>query len=1053
MPSKNHHISILLILCSWLINTEYARAQDPYPMDYPTMISENYGIEGPLRAIGEDWNGFIWLATNRGVYKFDGTGSRLFTRNDRDTSLTHHSILDLEIDNGRKSIWISSVNGLTRFDPQTQQSVHYFADFDDPRSISDDYVAELHLDRKGRIWIGCYNHGLCQYRPESDDFDTYFFEFPGVDSMQRVNPNINISRLNSIAAISESAVYPDVFWLGTPNGLIKFDLAENAFEWIYLEHKGPNSEFLVENIIELSEINGLLFVGTAARCYIYNPVTGEVNPHFDHDQFPDIPFRIAREFNLYDDSTVLISYPQGMAKYDLRKQEISAFYVDQPPPKGEKDFTNSKFYGIRLIDSKKRVWVYSSGRIVLYDPDKQISQNFPLEDQYPGPLVFEQVNDTTILLLTENAKFYHLFNTRTEKWKTLEMYNPDIEWDQIAWRDWVFQEDGYWYLLDHNRLFKLRLKDHYLIREEIGIPYADPILTKGLLDRDDQLWIGSIRVGLLKYNRSTGKMTSYINELNSPYSSSLYAWILELYEDRKDNIWIRLARSFAVYSPGEDGFTIIPHYEKEEKTFRYICCFRESNGGDMWISSSDSGFGMVDKENVTEGLLKSYTEVDGLLHNEIFQMEFDMNDRLWLLTRDGFSVFDTGNESFRNFAWARGIEETLLFIMMDGNRIAVPLDQGGLQVLRFSELEQKRSLPVPYLTRLNVRDEAFFESGNRIAPQRIKVGQNRDYLSFEFSALGYTNPKEFAYKLSGIDQDWVVTNGLHSTSYSNLHPGEYTFYIKSRIAGSEWSDPAEIPVYLTPCWYETRLFKASVVLLVLLLGFLLYRWRIGEVMRREREKAEIQQKMNELEMQTLRSQMNPHFIFNSLNSIQRYIIKNEKMLASDYLERFARLMRLILQNSRSQLVPLQDELEALRLYMDLEKLRVSEKFEYRIELDPSVHPQNIEIPPMLLQPFVENSIWHGIHGKEGKGNILISFEVRDDMLHIILEDDGIGRKAAQQLQQPPSRNRKSLGMQITRERLSSYGQDHGHETRLDIEDLYQMDGSPQGTRVHIQLPI
>jgi tetratricopeptide (TPR) repeat protein len=214
----------------------------------------------------------------------------------------------------------------------------------------------------------------------------------------------------------------------------------------------------------------------------------------------------------------------------------------------------------------------------------------------------------------------------------------------------------------------------------------------------------------------------------------------------------------------------------------------------------------------------------------------------------------------------------------------------------------------------------------------------------------------------------------------------------------------------------------------------------------EKKQAEFQQKTTELEMQALRAQMNPHFIFNCLSSINRFILKNEAIAASDYLTRFSRLIRLVLTNSQISMIPLSDEIEMLRLYLDMERLRFTDAFDYNITFNNSIQPEMIYIPPLLLQPFCENAIWHGLMHKKEKGCLNILFSMQLAVLSCTIEDDGIGRVKAAQMN-TGSVKQKSVGLKITSERLALFNEGKKAETFVRTEDLMDESGNALGTRV------
>lgn len=226
-----------------------------------------------------------------------------------------------------------------------------------------------------------------------------------------------------------------------------------------------------------------------------------------------------------------------------------------------------------------------------------------------------------------------------------------------------------------------------------------------------------------------------------------------------------------------------------------------------------------------------------------------------------------------------------------------------------------------------------------------------------------------------------------------------------------------------------------------------------ERLEKEQKLAAYKNRTADLEMMALRAQMNPHFIFNCLNSINRFILKNEPETASDYLTKFSRLIRLILQNSQARLVCLENELEALRLYVDMEVSRFERHFEYQITCDPDLEIEHIEVPPLVIQPYVENAIWHGLMHKGDKGHLLIELHQEKNMLHCLITDDGVGRKRAAELKSKSASKNKSLGMQITAHRLELINALNEKATTVEVNDLVDALGEPCGTSVLLKIPV
>lgn len=235
--------------------------------------------------------------------------------------------------------------------------------------------------------------------------------------------------------------------------------------------------------------------------------------------------------------------------------------------------------------------------------------------------------------------------------------------------------------------------------------------------------------------------------------------------------------------------------------------------------------------------------------------------------------------------------------------------------------------------------------------------------------------------------------------------------------------------------------------------FLLIRFGVNQIRREEQLKLEFERRLSKVEMGALRSQMNPHFIFNCLNSIDYYILKNETVKASDYLNRFSRLIRLILQNSRDNQVNLKDELEALRLYIEMEALRFQGQFVYTIQIKNGLVPVDHEIPPMLLQPYVENAIWHGLLHSDRPGRLDIILTLEAHNLICVIQDNGVGRDFVQEMNTLSNLKTRSMGTKITEDRLELFSKLYHNEASVNILDLKDKSGQARGTRVELSIPL
>jgi len=332
-------------------------------------------------------------------------------------------------------------------------------------------------------------------------------------------------------------------------------------------------------------------------------------------------------------------------------------------------------------------------------------------------------------------------------------------------------------------------------------------------------------------------------------------------------------------------------------------------------------------------------------------------------------------------------------------------------------------------------------------PEGLKLPHDRNYVVLRYGAKGLLRPAElrYRYRLVGQSEQWTVAGQRREAIFPNLTPGKYRFEVQARRPGRPWEGAvARYAFEIKSPFYVTWWFIGLVVLMAAGLVYGGVRQRV----RRLQKRLQLENQLMETERKALRLQMNPHFIFNALDSISSFIFKKEPKQAVRYLNNFAKLMRGTLESSMAHLHPVETEVSILKNYLELEKLRFGDKFDFQIEVDPQID-YNVSLPPMLVQPHVENAILHGLKPKREKGHLLIRFALLDEKLHITVEDNGIGREAARQRGQ--RQDHRSRATQINKDRIDLLRRSMGRQVHLHVEDLYN-GGQPSGTRVLLELP-
>jgi hypothetical protein len=304
--------------------------------------------------------------------------------------------------------------------------------------------------------------------------------------------------------------------------------------------------------------------------------------------------------------------------------------------------------------------------------------------------------------------------------------------------------------------------------------------------------------------------------------------------------------------------------------------------------------------------------------------------------------------------------------------------------------------------------------------RNIMLSWKENFFTIDFAALNFDQPEqnEYACQLIGFDREMQYLGTKNSVSYTNVPPGKYTLHVMGANNDGLWNrDGITVNLEIIPPWWKTTWFRVVAIICTSLLFYALYRFRISIIRKRENEKTEINKRIAELRLSALRTQMNPHFIFNSISSIQNLISQEKKDDSMDYIGKFSRLIRLILHQAENNSIILSEEIDLLELYLEMETLRFEKSFNYSISVDPLLEVREPEIPTMIIQPIVENAVIHGLLNKDKKGNLTIDFLLKGEFVECIVRDNGVGRRAAEEIKKGKLFQHNAVATRITGERL------------------------------------
>jgi sensor histidine kinase YesM len=326
--------------------------------------------------------------------------------------------------------------------------------------------------------------------------------------------------------------------------------------------------------------------------------------------------------------------------------------------------------------------------------------------------------------------------------------------------------------------------------------------------------------------------------------------------------------------------------------------------------------------------------------------------------------------------------------------------------------------------------------------------------TFNFDIITFKDggPLKLTYKLAGYNKEWN-SNESGEVTYTNLTDGTYSLLVYATNSAGVKSKVMQLPILIEKPFFKSAWFLLLLIAMLVLLAYVIYKITYHFINKREVNKTKVNKLLAEYQLMGLKAQMNPHFIFNCLNSIQKYVLEHDTKQAYTYMAKFSKLIRFVLDISDKTFVALSDELELVKIYVELEQLRFDKKFEFVIELNENIEPDEIVVPSLLIQPYLENAIWHGIMNlpDHTKGEVKIKASIINQHIEIEIKDNGIGRKRAKMLTQ---KNHQSKGMSINQKRIEAINYLlKTHNATIEIVDMLDADGEALGTKVIIKLPL
>jgi streptogramin lyase len=576
-------------------------------------------------------------------------------------------------------------------------------------------------------------------------------------------------------------------------------------------------------------------------------------------------------------------------------------------------------------------------------------------------------------------------------------------------------------------------------------------------DHGGNLWFFGLAGGLFRIDSSRQEVEVYAQAGESDESRFNDLNLRELYVARDGKTWLVHEYGLTAYDPKTKAFVF--HDDTEWGNGIEPLCMIQASADVFWVGTHFNGLLKLEEENGKLVLKDRISRSDGLPSELIVSIDIDENGLIWLATGKGMVRFNPVTKKMRLYSQKEGVR----YPYIQGN-IKI-LSNGKLYVSNYNgfcvlDLEEY-SNPLPpkvVLKKIAVFAEDLPLDTIPNFKKGITLKYDQDFFTIEYAAIAFSQPEliRYAYRLKGYDKKWTRLPATGNTAvYTGVKPGEYEFQVMAANADGVWGSPKSLKINITPPFWETWWFY--LICGLLFIGLLLYlsHLRSQRIRKKERQRAEFEKQLASMELTALRSQMNPHFIFNCLNSIKHLIATGNNEQANGYLMNFASLIRLVLENSAKERIALSEELKMTELYVKMEKLRFDDRFAYEINTDSKLDLDFVEVPPLILQPFVENAIWHGLMHKEGEAKLEIGVEEDGGMLLCIIDDNGIGREKARELKSKSATRKKSYGLRLAGNRLKLYNKLKASKVKIDMKiiDKFDSDNKPEGTTVLLKIPL
>lgn len=991
-----------------------------------------------INCIYHDPDGYVWIGTRDGLSRYDGHTFSVYRNDPRDTTTIPDNTIQKIVEDKTGGIWIVTRSGITKYQYKTNtfQRVHFQKD-----NLSLEYgLSYICFDNTGKGWL--------------------------VRDKALVSFN---TRLTAIRYIDISGFYHESgkliqdangLWIASWKGLLHFSwqtlgnkpklTAEDADDsYRFRDERNrnlkitfihtTNGEFLLDVQNHETGLEELFINDEETHALIHIPIP------VSKDGLPLVQLL----GGIYEISPgkIFIAFDNKQAV--LFNLQNRTFEFDH----SVRNLIGGKIRSQIYCDQQENIWIGGMGGLHKYTKPQLRYRAWLNEEGKAGSL------KGRIITSVYKDKQHHLWvGSRDGGLDRIDLWDNSVvniklpaELKKLAETNKVFDITA---LNDDELLINI---DTVVFRYNVGKNKFSLFKTMNyhayniVSDSKANIWISSLKnmmVGKADDNYALFKRIQFKDSLLNTINPR------DLCEDHSGQIWLACSIGLVrlnVEDPDASRIFVPPGSEKEPEVF----CIHETKTGTLWLGTIRNGIYAFDP--ATEKFTKHYTTKEGLIDNSVNVIYEDHRGYLWMSTWKGIARFNPKTGRFDNYGTVNGLPFTEFNTnasCMDEDGTIYFGGEGGVIAFHPDSLVNFDTRAPLGIGSVNINGglkELDYPLRNG---KLVTLPYDQNSFVISFSSFDFRHPEDriYRYRLLGVKDEWIqCQNNDRNAEFAGLKPGAYVFEVQSTYKDWPWIlDETSVKIIIeSPPFYQQQRFfilLAGVALLALITVVLLGMRNFS--IRKEVEITRLEKEANQSNMNFLKSQMNPHFYFNTLNAINSFVLQNDARAANKYLTMFAKLMREILENSQNEFITVSEEHAVLQKYIQLQQLRFPGIFDFLIEEENDV--AEMKIPPMLLQPFVENSVEYAFHGSKIKGLIRIGFRKIGSQLICEVTDNGIGIHQSQEIKVKTYRKSTAL-INITK-RIDVLEKIYRVKIELNISQAFYENTDNPGTHITLKLP-